>query len=144
MATLPGKSVKVVLTDPPYGMGWQSNRKTTGLDSLMGDYDAAARRQSQIEADKDLEAALDLLNEVLTVLEPKMQDECHLLIFTGWRYEPEFRALLSAIGYDLRASIVWEKENHGTGDLKGFAPKHERIIHATKGGAGTTRALTTY
>jgi len=34
----------------------------------------------------------------------------------------------------VKGSLIWVKPNHGTGDLQySFAPKHERIIHATRG-----------
>ena len=37
-------------------------------------------------------------------------------------------------GLTLRNSIIWAKNNHGTGDLqRDFAPKHERIVYAVKG-----------
>jgi hypothetical protein len=45
-----------------------------------------------------------------------------------------FARAIEAAGFEIKGSLVWVKNNHGTGDLKGsFAPKHERIIHAVKG-----------
>ena len=65
---------------------------------------------------------------------PKMAENATCLIFTGWRFEPEFRQIISEAGFEIKGSLIWVKNNHGTGDLEGsFAPKHERILHAVKG-----------
>ena len=115
------KGFHLLLTDPPYGMDFQSNRRVT-----------SARKQA-IENDQK-QAALDLLADVLRKAHPRMADDATCLIFTGWRHEPEFRRVIEAAGFTIKGSLVWVKNNHGTGDLAGsFAPKHERIIHAVKG-----------
>jgi site-specific DNA-methyltransferase (adenine-specific) len=63
-----------------------------------------------------------------------MVEDSTAFLFTGWRYEPEFRVAIETAGLTVKGSLVWVKKNHGTGDLAGsFAPKHERIIHAVKG-----------
>lgn len=121
LKTLPPKSVRLLLTDPPYGMDFQSNRRTVSPQA------------PKIEGDGDITGALDLLRAMLAAVDPAMQDECHLLVFTGWRYEPQFRDVLTAAGYSIDASLIWVKENHTSGDLTGFAPKHERILHARRG-----------
>lgn len=121
LKTLPPKSVRLLLTDPPYGMDFQSNRRTVSPQA------------PKIEGDGDITGALDLLRAMLAAVDPAMQDECHLLVFTGWRYEPQFRDVLTAAGYSVDASLIWVKENHTSGDLTGFAPKHERILHARRG-----------
>lgn len=121
LKTLPPKSVRLLLTDPPYGMDFQSNRRVVSPQA------------PKIEGDGDIDGALALLRAMLDTIAPAMQDECHLLVFTGWRYEPQFRDVLTAAGYSVDASLVWVKENHTSGDLTGFAPKHERILHARRG-----------
>lgn len=115
-------AVRLLLTDPPYGVGFQSNRRVASgkLDAL--DNDASARE------------ALDAFGCMLDALAPKLASEAHLLVFAHWKTEFEFRAALEARGYTVRGSLIWVRDNHGSGDLEGaFAPKHERIIHATKG-----------
>lgn len=121
LKTLPPKSVRLLLTDPPYGMDFQSNRRVVSPQA------------PKIEGDGDIDGALALLRAMLDTITPAMQDECHLLVFTGWRYEPQFRDVLTAAGYSVDASLIWVKENHTSGDLTGFAPKHERILHARRG-----------
>jgi len=64
-----------------------------------------------------------------------MCPRCHLLVFTNWRAEPHFRQVIEAAGYEIRASLVWDKSRPNPGDFTGFAPSHERIIHASRGHA---------
>ncbi len=114
-------SIRLLLTDPPYGTGFQSNRRV------------ASPQERKIEGDD--EQAFDLLSAMLEASDQAMADESHLLIFTSWRYEPEFRQVIEDQGWQIRGSLVWVKENHTSGDLEAFAPQHERIIHATRGNA---------
>jgi site-specific DNA-methyltransferase (adenine-specific) len=123
LPTLPMESIKLLLTDPPYGMDFQSNRRV------------ASPKAGKITGDADLDGALDLLAAMLAAADPLMMPNCHLLIFTGWRYEPQFRTVIEEAGYDIAGSLVWVKENHSSGDLGAFAPRHERIIHARRGNA---------
>ena len=123
LPSLPPRSVRLLLTDPPYGIDFQSNRRT------------ASAQAPKLTNDETPEKAIALFRAMLSSVSPAMADECHALIFTSWRYEPQFRTALEEAGFEIAASIVWVKENHGSGDLSGFAPKHERILHARRGGA---------
>lgn len=114
--------IRLLLTDPPYGQAFQSGRRTTSA------------KKSAIANDETIGDAAALLADVLPKAFARMADDAHALIFTGWRFEPEIRAVIEAAGFTIKGSLVWVKNNHGTGDLEGsFAPKHERIIHAVKG-----------
>lgn len=121
LSALPPKSVRLLITDPPYGMAFQSNRRT------------ASAKAAAIEGDDTPEKALELFSAMLEALKPALMDECHLLVFCTWRYEPLFRTLLEQSNFDVDASVIWVKDNHTSGDLDGFAPKHERILHARRG-----------
>jgi DNA modification methylase len=111
----------LLLTDPPYGVGFQSHRRVT-----------TARKEQIANDGKD--EAVALLADVLTTAIPLMAEDATCLIFTGWRNEPDFRRVIEQAGFTIRGSLVWVKNNHGAGDLTGaFAPQHERIIHAVKG-----------
>lgn len=113
-------TVSLLLTDPPYGMDFQSNRR--------GD------KHEKIESDGTVLEAADVLRDCLFALTPKMSDDCHILVFCRWDSEGAFQAVLRTTGFTVKGSLVWVKDNHGSGDLRGgFAPKHERIIHAVKG-----------
>jgi site-specific DNA-methyltransferase (adenine-specific) len=111
----------LLLTDPPYGMEFQSHRaKVTPLKEPI--------------ANDRLSETLSLLTDVLKEAYMRMATDSTLLLFTGWRYEPEIRQVVQDAGFTVKGSLIWVKPNHGTGDLVGsFAPKHERILHAVKG-----------
>ena len=113
--------ISLVLTDPSWGHNYQSNRRwaTAPPQHMAGDTP---------------EEALKLLEEVLTLLLTKLATDAHILVFTGWQQEPQVRALLEKLGLEIKGSLIWVKEEHTAGDVKGsFAPSHERIIHAVKG-----------
>jgi site-specific DNA-methyltransferase (adenine-specific) len=121
LPSLDNDSVRLLLTDPPYGINYRSN------------HHYASAPAPKITND-DL-GALDLFYDMLGKIHYAMQIDCHLLVFTTWRVEHDFMQVLSKFEYDVRGSLVWVKENHTSGNLGAFAPKHERIIHATRGNA---------
>lgn len=113
--------VSLILTDPSWGHNYQSNRRW------------ASAPPPQMAGDTPKEA-LKLLGEVLTLLLTKLAADAHILVFAGWQQEPQVRALLENLGLEVKGSLIWAKEEHTAGDVKGsFAPSHERIIHAVKG-----------
>lgn len=113
-------SVSLILTDPPYGVGYQSGYRK--------------ERHQGIENDATLDDALTETKDALTRLYPKLADNAHILVFCVWSTELEVREVIEAAGYVVRGSLIWAKNNTGMGDLDAtFAPKHERIIHAVKG-----------
>lgn len=114
-------SIRLLLTDPPYGQAFQSNRRT------------ATAQADMIQSDADLKQALDLLAKMLQAVDMSMADDCHLLVFTSEMHEAEFKAVIRKANYDVRRSLVWIKNNHGSGDLNDFAPQYEHIIHARRG-----------
>ena len=117
-------SVSVLLTDPPYGMGYQSDYR---LDR------SKARKHKPIENDGQGEGPAEVA-ECLAAFVPKLADNAHVFVFTNWRNEEAMRAAIGDAGLLVRGSLVWVKNNTGMGDPKTtFAPKHERIIHAVKG-----------
>jgi site-specific DNA-methyltransferase (adenine-specific) len=120
VASLKDSTVSLLLTDPPYGMDYQSGRR--------------AEKHQKIAEDGGLDAAQAAVTDCLELMRPKLQDNAHVLIFCRWDSEHLFATKLAEAGYTVKGSLVWVKNNHGSGDLKGgFAPKHERILHAVKG-----------
>ncbi len=117
-------SIAVLLTDPPYGMGYQSDHR---LDRRK------PRKHDRIENDGQGEGPAEL-GECVAAFIPKLADNAHVFVFTNWRNEEAMRSALADAGLTVRGSLVWVKNNTGMGDPKTtFAPKHERIIHAVKG-----------
>lgn len=118
-------TVGLLLTDPPYGQGFQSDYR---LDRRVD------RKHDKISSDG---TAADAEAEVLAALEafePKLADNAHVLVFCSWAGEPGMREVLAKAGYTLRGSLIWDKQATGMGDPETtFAPAHERILHAVKG-----------
>ncbi|MEW5933627.1 MAG: DNA methyltransferase [Bacillota bacterium] len=119
-------SVQLLLTDPPYGMEYRSNRRW------------ASEAPGEILND-GADEAFSLIEDVLRKAVPKLQDHAHVLVFCSWRGEPRVRQVLEAVGLSVKGSLVWVKEEHSAGDVRGgFAPRHERIVHAVKGSPEVT------
>lgn len=118
-------SVGLLLTDPPYGQGFQSDRR---LDRRQ------PRKHDVIASDATAE---DAEAETLAMLEAfgsKLASNAHVLVFCSWAGEPGMREVISKAGYTLRGSLIWDKQTRGMGDPDTtFAPSHERILHAVKG-----------
>lgn len=124
VASIKDGSISVLLTDPPYGMGYQSDHR---LDRRK------PKKHERIENDGHGEGPAEL-GECVTALMPKLAADAHVFVFTNWRNEEAMREALVEAGLTVRGSLVWVKNNTGMGDPKTtFAPKHERIIHAVKG-----------
>lgn len=117
-------SIAVLLTDPPYGMDYQSDFR---LDRRKD------RKHERIENDASGCGPQELA-ECVSAFTPKLATDAHVFVFTNWRNEEAMRSALADAGLTVRGSLVWVKNNTGMGDPKTtFAPKHERIIHAVKG-----------
>ena len=110
-----GVKVDVVITDPPYGMDFKSNRRKNKYDKIKND------------------DTLDFLDEYFNKCNEIMEDNSHIYCFCSWHHIDVFKKSFEN-NFKLKNIIVWEKNVHGTGDLKGsFAPKHEFILFGHKG-----------
>lgn len=117
MKEIEAGSVDMVLTDPPYGMDFQSNRRT-----VMNKFD-------KIKNDKELSWLDAFVDECHRV----MSENSAIYIFCSWHKLDQFKVSIER-RFKLKNMIVWVKNNHGSGDLKGgYAPKHEIIFYASKG-----------
>jgi site-specific DNA-methyltransferase (adenine-specific) len=114
-ARLSDESVDLILTDPPY-KNYRSNRPVTH------------RKLKQVAVS---EFHLELFaRESYRIL----KTGCHLYCFCDHLTFPRIRAELERAGFRYKNCLVWIKNNHGSGDLRGnWAPRHEFIIFASKG-----------
>lgn len=111
---LPDVSIDVCLTDPPYGIGFQSN----------------CRKDKLAKIENDEVPFIDWIKPLF----PKMKDGGRLLCFYRWDVQDAFLNEIRDAGFIVKSQIIWDKNAYGMGDLKGeFAPSHENIIYATKG-----------
>ena len=117
MKEIKSGSVDMILTDPPYGMDFQSNRRVV------------KDKFSKIENDKNVDWLPELLQECHRV----MADNSAIYCFCSWHKIDVFKQEIEKL-FKIKNVIVWVKNNHGSGDLKGaYAPKHEFVIYAHKG-----------
>jgi site-specific DNA-methyltransferase (adenine-specific) len=114
---LPDECVDLVLTDPPYGIDYQSNRRT------------AREKLPKFANDCDLSWVDGWVDQVHRV----MKNDRHFYCFTRFDMYPVFYNSISR-KFKVKNCLIWVKNNHGSGDLNGsFAPQHEMIIFASKG-----------
>lgn len=110
-----GVKIDLILTDPPYGMNFQSNRRK--------------EKHLKIENDNDLwwlDKYIDLANELL-------KNNSHFYNFTSWHKVDEFKKAIQN-NFVIKNILVWKKNNTGMGDLKGqYAPQYELCIFSIKG-----------
>ncbi len=112
------ESVDMILTDPPYAINYQSNRRVSKpkFDHIDGDLPG-----DWIES---------FAHEAYRILKRNR----HLYCFCRHDTYPLFCQAFTKAGFTLKRTLIWIKNNHGSGDLKGdYAPMDEWIIFAQKG-----------
>ena len=116
MMEIPDGSVDMVLTDPPYGMNFQSNRSKSGP------------RYDKIKQDDKVDPRW--IAESFRVLKVGGG----FASFCDWRTSCVWREQIEEAGLTLKSQVIWNRLHHGMGDLKGaFAPMHDVIWYASKG-----------
>lgn len=115
-AAAPG-SVDLVVTDPPYGMNYQSNRRVH------------RERFSRIRSDDNLlwlDGWFDAVNDTMAA-------NSAIYCFCSWHNVETFKTKFCR-HFRCKNILVWVKNNHGSGDLTGaYAPKHEFVLFGHKG-----------
>lgn len=115
MKNIPDGSVDMILTDPPYGMGFQSNHRKQKCKKIANDIDISW-------IDKYFEECYRI-----------MKKNTALYCFCSWHNIEIFKKTIQSI-FNIKNIIIWEKNNTSMGDLKGsYAPKYEMVIFAHKG-----------
>jgi len=109
-------SVDVVVTDPPYGIDYQSARR---ID----------KTQWKPKIRNDKKPFLGWAHEVGRITKRA------IYIFYRWDVQEEFLKEIKKAGFSPKSQIIWDKVVHGMGDLKGeYAPQHENVLFGTKNG----------
>lgn len=118
MDNVKGKSVDLIVTDPPYLMDYQSNRR---------------KKEDRFDKIKNDKGNYILIQKYLKECHRIMKDNTAIYCFCSWHNIDFFKREFEK-HFKLKNIIVWNKNNHGTGDLKGsYAPKHEFILFGHKG-----------
>jgi site-specific DNA-methyltransferase (adenine-specific) len=117
LKNISSESVDAIITDPPYGIDYQSARR---IDPK--------KRHEKIENDK--KPFIWFLYDAFRVL----KFGGGLLVFCRWDVQEIFRIAIECAGFVVKNQLVWDRGVHGMGDLKGsFAPQHDVIWFAVKG-----------
>jgi len=128
---LKDSSVDLIVTDPPYGIDYKSNRQ--GIDRKISNAregDIVVREQYFEKIKNDDTVPTDWLKEAFRVL----KNDSAIYIFCHWTKWAALSAGVEQHGFKIKNMIVLNKSNHGMGDLKGsYAPKHELLLFAVKG-----------
>jgi site-specific DNA-methyltransferase (adenine-specific) len=119
LAGLRAESVDVILTDPPYGIRYQS-RKRRQHPTLP----------SSIQGDDSLNA----LRDAMAFLDPLLKPDRHAYVFAAPMRIGE-AALAVSDFWHLKNVLIWDKGNAGSmGDcLAGYSVNWEAILYASKG-----------
>lgn len=114
MQDIPSKSIDCILTDSPYGFGYQSNMKKNKDMPMFYDRNTA------------------WLNEWLSKAYRVLRDNGHLYMFAPVQKIDEFKQKIENF-FIIKNLLVWDKGGFGMGDLYGqYAPSYEFIIFAVK------------
>lgn len=117
LKTLPDESVDAVITDPPYGIDYQSARRTD-------------KTEWKPKIANDKRPFVWWLHDAYRITKPA---GC-LMCFCRWDVQEAFRQAIEWSGFKVESQIIWDRKIHGMGDLKKqFAPQHDVIWFATKG-----------
>jgi len=115
MKHVPDDYFDLVLTDPPYGMSFQSGYRE--------------ELHKKIANDDNLEWLHDFIKE----LDRIAKHDAHLYIFCSHHFVEVFKSEIQKYR-KVKNILIWEKNNTGTGDLYGdYAPKYEMILFCSNG-----------
>lgn len=109
---LPDRCIDLVLTDPPYGMGFVSNYRK--------------EKYQKIENDDDLWWLGDWCEQINRI----KKDNAHLYIFCSWHKVDVFKSTIEKY-FPIKNILIWQKNNTGMGDLvNDYAPEYEMCLYA--------------
>lgn len=119
MKSVESDTIDFMITDPPYGINYVSNRCERG------------REHGSIANDSFIDPVFNekWLSEASRIL----KSTSAVMIFTRWDVWDDWCKLISP-HWDIKNMVVWAKNNHSAGDLRGnLGSQHELIIFAARG-----------
>lgn len=122
LKSLEDSCIDIVLTDPPYGIEYKSNRS---------EYDNSITKRGLLNDGKN--EALTLLENTCKILKHKTAENAHLYFFCSWSVFSDFEKIIGKY-FTIKTPIVWNKGNKGSGDLENdWGNQTELIIYCIKG-----------
>lgn len=115
---IPDESIDLIVTDPPYGMSFQSGTRKVN-------------KHKKIENDDNLDWLPEWMKQQYRVL----KNNSHAYIFCSIHGVDKFKNLAIASGFKFKDLLIWDKKNNaGLGDLDGgYFPQYEFIMYLHKG-----------
>jgi site-specific DNA-methyltransferase (adenine-specific) len=115
MKKINDKSIDMILTDPPYGINFQSHSRKNIYDKIHND-----------DNTEFLESYFKECNRIL-------KDNTAIYCFCSWHNVDKFKIQFEKY-FKLKNIIICVKNNHRSGDLKAsYSPKYEMILYGNKG-----------
>lgn len=116
MREMADESVDLIVTDPPYLMNYVSAWRKHSFGKIKGD-----------------KSDFQLISDFFTESARLLKDGGGIYSFCSWQSVDFFKQEFEK-HFKLKNILVWNKNNHGSGDLAGsYAPKHEFILFGAKG-----------
>ena len=117
MRGMDDKSMDAVITDPPYGINYQSAWRTD-----------PSERFDILEGDDSV--PIEWLSNSFRVA----GEVACLFCFCRWDVQQVFYNAIKDAGWIIKSQVIWDRGVHGLGDLKAqYAPMHDNIWFAIKG-----------
>lgn len=119
LSQIEDKSIDMIVTDPPFGMNWQSN------------WNSKRGKLNKIHMDDNLDWFQHFSDECYRVL----KDNTAVYMFTRYDSYPEMAIALKKSGFKLKGLIVGQKNHKNSmGDLLSqHGNSYELLIHLNKG-----------
>ncbi len=112
-------SIDLIVTDPPYNLGYAGRGKINSFDVFAND---------NVDEEEHNKWFTLVLKEFYRLL----KDDTGLYIWIDWRNYARFYMLISGY-FDIKNCIIWDKKSIGMGHR--FRFQHEMCIYAEKGKA---------
>lgn len=112
LKTLADGSVGCVITDPPFGVNFQSHRRKEKYDFIAND------------------DSLDFLPLLMGELWRVLRQDSHIYMFSTFKTIDVFKVEFEKY-FELKNVIIWNKGNFGTGNYYRF--KYEMVLFGQKG-----------
>jgi site-specific DNA-methyltransferase (adenine-specific) len=115
MPIIGDNTIDLVVSDPPYGMNFQSSHREVKYDKIANDDN------------------LDWLPDWVAELKRVAKENAHLYIFCSWHKIDVFKQEFER-HFRVKNVLIWVKNNTGMGDLYGdYAPQYEMILFCSNG-----------
>lgn len=115
---IPDESVDLIVSDPPYGIGYVSSWKTRRNGSI---------RINEPDFGKDILDTSFIPDYMRT-----LKQSGALYLFTRWDILPIWKNEIESNGGKIRQRIIWNKTHWGMGDLRYYGSQTEDILFCTK------------